>query len=98
MLKLARALMALDQVEPQYRLLHETGRLSGGAAFVVGVYSGAHKIAESDGPSLLVAQERAAMAALRDLFLVDTPRAPRPILTDKIRSLPLLSAALRGEK
>lgn len=98
MLKLARILVGLGRAEPQYRLLHETGRLSGGAAFVVGVYSGAHKIAESDGPSLLMAQERAAMGALRDLFLVDVPRAPRPVLTDQIKNLPQLSAALRGEK
>lgn len=95
MLKLAKALIALGQGEPQYRLLHETGRLSGGAIFVVGVYAGTRKLAESDGPSLLVAQERAAMAALRDLFLVDTPRAPRPALTDHIKDLPQLLSALR---
>jgi len=63
--------------EPDYRLLHETGRLSNTSIYVVGVYAGTEKLAEAHGPSILVAQERAAIEALRALFLVEVPEACR---------------------
>lgn len=34
------------RVEPDYRLLHETGRLSSTSIYVVGVFSGMEKMAE----------------------------------------------------
>lgn len=78
MLKLAQVLTEkLSRSPPDYRLLHETGRLSNEAVFVVGVYSGREKIAEAFGPSLFVAKERAAIEALRKIFLIETPKAPR---------------------
>ncbi|PJF16452.1 Ribonuclease III [Paramicrosporidium saccamoebae] len=67
--KLAHAMQHFHRTEPDYRLLHETGRQSSTSIYVVGVYS--------HGPSLLVAQERAAVEALRKLFIIDTPTAPR---------------------
>lgn len=77
MLKLARAMENFKRNEPDYRLLHETGRLSDTSIYVVGVYSGLDKLAEAHGPSMLVAQERAAIEALGKLFIVDTPDAGR---------------------
>lgn len=46
MLRLAVALRSLRMEEPDYRLLHESGRLSNTSVYVVGVYSGVEKIAE----------------------------------------------------
>lgn len=77
MLKLAGAMAQLKMPEPDYRLLHETGRLSTCSIYVVGVYAGLEKLAEANGPSLVVAQERAATTALTRLFVVDMPDAPR---------------------
>lgn len=46
MVKLARVLIEGGRSEPDYRLLHESGRLSNNSIFVVGVYSGVEKLAE----------------------------------------------------
>lgn len=100
------------RTEPDYRLLHETGRLSSTAIYVVGVYCGLEKLAEgkivfrcwflAHGPSLLMAQERAAVEALYKLFLVDTPEAPRHsdlLLTlPSINTVDALKSALGKEK
>lgn len=77
MFKLVKAMRYLDRDEPTYRLLHESGRLSTSPIYVVGVYSHLDKLAEAHGPSLLVAQERAAVEALKKLFLIYDPDAPR---------------------
>lgn len=90
MLKLARALTLHRRPEPDYRLLHESGRISNSSIYVVGAYSGLEKLAEgkkmivlhrykclAHGPSMLVAQERVAIEALRKIFLIETPNAPR---------------------
>lgn len=77
MIKLCYAMQKFNMPEPDYRLLHETGRLSNNSIYVVGVYSGTEKLAEAHGPSMLVAQERAAIEALRTLFLVEVPEARR---------------------
>lgn len=62
--------------QPTYRLLHETGRYSSTSIYVVGVYNTirsslvlGEKLGEGHGPSILVAQERAATEALRAEFL-----------------------------
>lgn len=76
---------------PEYRLLHETGRLSTAPVYVVGVYSGVEKVAEAHGPSMLVAQERAAVEALKRIFVVDIPDAVRKsdfLLTQNESSFP----------
>lgn len=78
MLQLSRALNYLSLSSPDYRLLHETGRQSDQSLYVVGVYSGVRKLAEAHGPSIVLAQERAALEALRDLYLEDQPHAQRP--------------------
>lgn len=52
-----------------FRLHHESGRCSNDAIFVVGVYGGKELLAEADGPSIHVAQHRAALSALRKRWL-----------------------------
>jgi dsRNA-specific ribonuclease len=46
MLKLAHAMQHFHRTEPDYRLLHETGRQSSTSIYVVGVYCGLDKLAE----------------------------------------------------
>lgn len=77
MLKLAYAVRKFSMPEPDYRLLHETGRLSTNPTYVVGVYVGLDKLSEANGPSLLLARERAAVQALRKLFLTEDLTTPR---------------------
>jgi dsRNA-specific ribonuclease len=54
---------------PVARLESETGRLSRHPVFVVGVYSGTHKLGEGSGSSPNEARVRAAAAALRSWYL-----------------------------
>ncbi len=91
MAALARALRIRDErtapLGVEYRLLHESGRLSNDSIYVVGVYvrrrapdgtdAAAEKLAEASGPSLFVAKERAAMEALKRMLLREVPNAPR---------------------
>ncbi|KAN0062836.1 54S ribosomal protein L3 mitochondrial [Thecaphora frezii] len=58
---------------PQSRLVAESGRLSINPIFVVGVYSGTHKIGEGTGSAIKMAEYRAAEDALRRLYLAQTP-------------------------
>lgn len=54
---------------PVARMLSETGRKSRHPVFVVGVFSGAHKLGEGAGSSLDEARTRAAVAALKGWYL-----------------------------
>lgn len=102
MLKLARAMIRLGRAEPEYRLLHETGRLSTSSIYVVGAYSGLEKLSEAHGPSFLVAQERVAVEALRRLFVFEVPNAVRKSdrLLDQLAQIsaikPLQALLLQG--
>lgn len=53
---------------PQSRMIAETGRLSLGPVFVVGVWSGAVKLGEGAGSKIRMAEYRAAENALRRLY------------------------------
>ena len=54
---------------PVYRMIGETGRLSLGSAFVVGVYSGVDKIGEGYSSSIKKAELKAAIDALNQFYL-----------------------------
>lgn len=54
--------------QPQSRMIAETGRLSLGPVFVVGVWSGAVKLGEGAGSKIRMAEYRAAENALRRLY------------------------------
>ncbi|KAK9470864.1 uncharacterized protein V1510DRAFT_422030 [Dipodascopsis tothii] len=54
---------------PVSRLLAETGRHSRHPVYVVGVFSGTHKLGEGQGASLSEAKNRAAIAAMKAWYL-----------------------------
>ncbi|KAK7751528.1 54S ribosomal protein L3 mitochondrial [Diatrype stigma] len=54
---------------PLARLLSETGRLSRTPVFVVGIYSGRHKLGEGIGPSLDAGRTAASINALKSWYL-----------------------------
>ncbi|KAI9167224.1 mitochondrial 54S ribosomal protein YmL3 [Paramyrothecium foliicola] len=54
---------------PLARLESETGRLSRTPVFVVGIYSGKDKLGEGAGASLVMARQKASMAALKAWYL-----------------------------
>lgn len=84
-LNLTEVMLSRGQLEPTFRLLHESGRTSNSSMFVVGVFSGPEMLAEGYGPSLNVAEHRAATEALRKMFLIDVKDVQRPsdsLLTD----------------
>lgn len=54
---------------PLARLLSETGRLSRTPVFVVGIYSGRHKLGEGVGPNLDAGRTAAAIYALKAWYL-----------------------------
>lgn len=93
MLRLVHVLRRMKMSGVDYRLLHESGRLSNDSIYVVGVYSGLDKLAEANGPSLLVAQERAAVEALRKIYLVESSKLKRS--TDCLSDLPIGDVRLR---
>jgi large subunit ribosomal protein L44 len=51
-----------------FRMEGESGRATCEPIFIVGVYSGEEKIGESYGPSIIVAENRAASDALKRFF------------------------------
>lgn len=65
-------------MEPEFRILHESGRNSNNAMFVVGLFVQDKMMAEGYGPSLLLAQKRAATEAIRRLYLHEDHDAKRP--------------------
>lgn len=75
---LARALRAQGRPQPTFRLLHESGRTSNSSMFVIGAFSENELLAEGYGASINLAEHRAAIEALRAMYLVDRPKAPRP--------------------
>ncbi|ODV91877.1 hypothetical protein CANCADRAFT_30178 [Tortispora caseinolytica NRRL Y-17796] len=62
-------------VEPEYRLLAESGRHTVAPSFVVGAYSGPDKIGEGYGTSKQEARSRAAVNALKAWYLY----SPKPV-------------------
>lgn len=75
---LARALRAQGRPQTTFRLLHESGRTSNSSMFVIGAFSGNDLLAEGYGASVSLAERRAAIEALRAMYLVDKPKAARP--------------------
>lgn len=78
--QLAQALQAQGRPEPVFRLHHESGRTSNSSMFVVAVHAGeeVEALAEGYGPSMNLAEHRAAIEALRRMYLVDVHDAARP--------------------
>lgn len=82
--QLAQALHAQGHhpsAQPVFRLLHESGRTSNSSMYVVGVYAGESEpqmLGEGYGPSMNLAEHRAAVEALRAMYLVDVHDASRP--------------------
>lgn len=81
--QLAQALQAQGHpsAQPVFRLLHESGRTSNSSMYVVGVYAGEsdqQMLGEGYGPSMNLAEHRAAVEALRAMYLVDVHDASRP--------------------
>lgn len=63
---------------PEARLMAETGRLSKAPVFVVGVFSGKHKLGEGQGASLAEAKIRASVNALKGYYLYSPIEQQRP--------------------
>ncbi|KAG5356274.1 54S ribosomal protein L3 [Yarrowia sp. B02] len=63
---------------PEARLMAETGRLSKAPVFVVGVFSGKHKLGEGQGASLAEAKIRASVNALKGYYLYSPIEQTRP--------------------
>lgn len=55
--------------KPVAKIVSETGRKSRHPVFVVGIFSGAEKLGEGAGASLIEARERAALSALKGWYL-----------------------------
>lgn len=65
--------------EPEFRLLHESGRLSAHSIFIVGVFDGqGTQLGRGCGQSILMAQKRACIDALRGLYFVQLHDFARP--------------------
>ena len=69
MRNLAQICAGEDLPQPVARILKESSRLSVHPLFVVGVYSGKHKIGEGAGSSIDEAIHRSALAALSSWYL-----------------------------
>jgi dsRNA-specific ribonuclease len=67
--ELSRLCLREEFEYPVARILSETGRRSRTPVFVVGIFSGADKLGEGAGPSLMEARTRAAVAALKAWYL-----------------------------
>lgn len=82
LIEIHKTLVRIGKEPPTYRLLHESGRLSTEPVYCVGIYSGLEKIAESHGPSMIIARERSAIEALKKIYLQDmvTPQRPSDVL------------------
>lgn len=82
--QLAQALQAQSNqptAQPVFRLLHESGRTSNSSMYVVGVFpseTDQQMLGEGYGPSMNLAEQRAAIEALRAMYLVDVHDASRP--------------------
>lgn len=78
--QLSQALQAQGRDQPAFRLLHESGRTSNSSMFVVTVHAGEETevLGEGYGPSMNLAEHRAAIEALRKMYLVDVHDASRP--------------------
>lgn len=59
----------INRSRPIARILKESGRESGHAVFVVGLFVGSEKISEGYGDSLAMAEIRATRRALEDHYL-----------------------------
>ncbi|KZT56954.1 hypothetical protein CALCODRAFT_524158 [Calocera cornea HHB12733] len=73
-LSLVDVLIKFGWDKPVTRLLSESGRFTPTPVFVVGVYSGVHKLGESFGSSLKMAEYRACEDALWRLYLTQAPK------------------------
>jgi dsRNA-specific ribonuclease len=69
-----------SNIHPEFRLVKESGRLSDSAMFIVSVHSPVDgvKLGEAHGPSIMVAQERACLDALRSIHLLPSTVLSRP--------------------
>ncbi len=86
-LELTRLLRSQGNTDPVFRLLHETGRTSSSSMYIVGVFAGEQSdqiLAEGYGPSILIAEKRAAMEALRKQYLVQVHNPVRPSDTQDV--------------
>jgi dsRNA-specific ribonuclease len=66
---LLRVMERLGRGRPIARILKESGRESGHAVFVVGLFIGSEKISEGYGDSLAMAEIRATRRAIEDHYL-----------------------------
>ncbi|PVV04383.1 hypothetical protein BB560_001113 [Smittium megazygosporum] len=67
---------------PIARLLKETGRLTNSPVFIVGMFSGVHKIGEGFGSSLKMAEFRAAKDALIKFYSKEEKSFVLPSITE----------------
>lgn len=68
---LSKRLFQSSKSPLEFRLLHESGRMSNDSMFVVGAFSDKELLSEGYGPSLLLAQRRAALEYLYKTCLIE---------------------------
>ncbi|KAK9249107.1 hypothetical protein V1506DRAFT_527027 [Lipomyces tetrasporus] len=71
--ELSRLCARENLAPPISRMIAETGRLSRGPMFVVGVYSGSNVLGTGEGNSIKEAETRAAINALKGWYLYSPP-------------------------
>ncbi|KAK9451039.1 mitochondrial 54S ribosomal protein mL44 [Limtongia smithiae] len=79
--ELARLCARENFAPPVSRMIAETGRLSEGPVFVVGVYSGSNVLGTGEGASVREAETRAAINALKSWYLY-SPGSEFPSVTE----------------
>lgn len=84
---LLKVMERLGRGRPIARILKESGRESGHAVFVVGLFIGGEKISEGYGDSLAMAEIRATRRAIEDHYLRDVKEIDAPLPSDDLVEL-----------
>jgi dsRNA-specific ribonuclease len=84
---LLRVLERLGRGRPIARILKESGRESGHAVFVVGLFIRGEKISEGYGDSLAMAEIRATRRAIEDHYLREVQAVDVPLPSDDLMDI-----------